>query len=103
MTLRVTALLTSFLVALRVLGAAARVHDHAPHRVQERFQAIDWQRYEDEAVLRLQQYLRIDTSNPPGNEAESAEFFHQLFDQQGIPSTVYPYAPGRANLYAVLK
>ncbi|MGH9649671.1 MAG: M20/M25/M40 family metallo-hydrolase, partial [Terriglobales bacterium] len=51
----------------------------------------------------FQEYLRIDTSNPPGNELAAAEFFHRIFDQAGIPNTIYSYAPGRANLYAVLK
>src|SRR5207247_1177086 len=66
-------------------------------------QGIAWQPYQDRAVQLLQEYLRIDTSNPPGNELLAAEFFHRLFDEQGIPNTVYTYAPGRANLYAVLK
>jgi acetylornithine deacetylase/succinyl-diaminopimelate desuccinylase-like protein len=51
----------------------------------------------------MQEYLRIDTSNPPGNELAAAEFFHRLFDEAGIPNTVYVSAPGRANLYAVIK
>ncbi|MFB3922470.1 MAG: M20/M25/M40 family metallo-hydrolase [Terriglobia bacterium] len=64
---------------------------------------IPWEKYEDEAVKLFQMYLRIDTSNPPGNELAAAEFFHRLFDEAGIPNTIYPYAPGRANLYAILK
>ncbi len=59
--------------------------------------------YEDEAVKLLQEYLRIDTSNPPGNERAAADFFHRLFAEQGIPNSLYDYAPGRANLYAILK
>jgi acetylornithine deacetylase/succinyl-diaminopimelate desuccinylase-like protein len=59
--------------------------------------------YGDEAVRLLQEYLRIDTSNPPGNERAAAEFFRRLFSGEGIPSTLYDYAPGRANLYALLK
>jgi len=66
-------------------------------------QGIPWQHYQGEAVELLQEYLRIDTSNPPGSELAAAEFFHRLFDRAGIPNTVYPYAPGRANLYAALK
>ncbi len=65
--------------------------------------AIDWKSYQDETVHLMQEYLRIDTSNPPGNEMAAAEFFHRLFDEAGIPNTVYPYAPGRADLYAILK
>jgi acetylornithine deacetylase/succinyl-diaminopimelate desuccinylase-like protein len=65
--------------------------------------AIPWERYQDEAVRLLQWYLRLDTSNPPGNEQIAAEFFKRLFDEAGIANTLYPYAPGRANLYAILK
>ncbi len=64
---------------------------------------IPWEDYQGKAVGLLQEYLRIDTSNPPGNELKAAEFFLRLFDEAGIPNTVYPYAPGRADIYAVLK
>jgi len=59
--------------------------------------AIAWTAYQDEAVRLLQEYLRIDTSNPPGNDLAAAQFFHRLFDQAGIPNTVYTYAPGRGT------
>ncbi len=75
--------------------AQSHAENHVP--------AIDWSRYQDQAVQLLQQYLRIDTSNPPGNEVAAAEFFHRLFDQFGIQHTVFNYVPGRANVYAVLK
>jgi acetylornithine deacetylase/succinyl-diaminopimelate desuccinylase-like protein len=61
---------------------------------------IRWEPYQDESVGLLQKYLRIDTQNPPGNEARAAEFFHALFDAAGIPNTVFAYAPGRANIIA---
>jgi acetylornithine deacetylase/succinyl-diaminopimelate desuccinylase-like protein len=64
---------------------------------------MNWLAYQDEAVRLLQEYLRIDTSNPPGNEIRAAGFYKKLFDEAGIPNTVYPYAPGRADFYAVLK
>jgi acetylornithine deacetylase/succinyl-diaminopimelate desuccinylase-like protein len=74
-----------------------------PTRLEDHFRSVDWEHYQDEAVKLTQEYLRIDTSNPPGNEATAAEFFHRLFDEVGIPNTVFAYAPGRANFYAVLK
>jgi acetylornithine deacetylase/succinyl-diaminopimelate desuccinylase-like protein len=49
-----------------------------------------------------QEYLRIDTTNPPGNEARSAAFFKKIFDQEGIENRVFDYAPGRADLWARL-
>jgi acetylornithine deacetylase/succinyl-diaminopimelate desuccinylase-like protein len=50
----------------------------------------------------LQQYLRIDTSNPPGNEGKAAELLAGLLRQAGIPSRVIANPQGRANLYARL-
>ncbi len=63
---------------------------------------VDWRAYQDQAVSLLQQYLRINTSNPPGNELQTARFFQKLFDQAGISNTVFEYLPGRANIYAVI-
>jgi acetylornithine deacetylase/succinyl-diaminopimelate desuccinylase-like protein len=62
-----------------------------------------WTHYENMTVRLLREYLRINTSNPPGNELRAADFFHRLFDSNGIPNTVYPLGPNRADLYATLK
>src|SRR4030095_14384230 len=64
---------------------------------------IDWPRYQDMAVDLMQQYLRIDTSNPPGNEIEAAKFFKKIFDENGIQSEIFEYKAGRANIIARLK
>ena len=56
--------------------------------------------YSDLAVQWMQDYLRIDTTNPPGNEARAAAFFNKILDQEGIENRVFDYAPGRANLWA---
>jgi acetylornithine deacetylase/succinyl-diaminopimelate desuccinylase-like protein len=50
----------------------------------------------------LQQYLRIDTSNPPGNEGRGAAFLAGILQRAGIPSRVVANPEGRANLYARL-
>ncbi len=70
---------------------------------ESHLRAINWEDLQSQTVKLLQEYLRIDTSNPPGNELAAAEFFHRLFEEYGIANTVFPYAPGRANIYAVLK
>jgi acetylornithine deacetylase/succinyl-diaminopimelate desuccinylase-like protein len=75
----------------------------AETQLDDHLQAIVWPPYQDETVQLMRDYLRIDTSNPPGNELAAAEFFHRLFDRAGIPNTIYAYAPGRANIYAVIK
>lgn len=58
--------------------------------------------YSDLAVDWMQQYLRIDTTNPPGNEIRAAQFFKKILDEEGIENQVFEYAPGRADLWAVL-
>ena len=63
----------------------------------------DWPKFEARAVELLQQYLRINTSNPPGNERPAAEFFCALFAQEGIECRVFAVAPRRANVYALLR
>lgn len=60
------------------------------------------EQYADLAQNWMQQYLRIDTSNPPGKELRGAEFFKKILDQEGIENRVFEYAPGRADLWARL-
>jgi acetylornithine deacetylase/succinyl-diaminopimelate desuccinylase-like protein len=64
---------------------------------------LNWAKYQNTAVRLMREYLRIDTSNPPGNELEAADFFHRLFDSNGIPNTVFRLSPKRADIYAILK
>jgi acetylornithine deacetylase/succinyl-diaminopimelate desuccinylase-like protein len=64
---------------------------------------IDWPHYQDMAVDLMQQYLRVNTSNPPGNELEAAKFLKKIFDQHGIENEIFEYKPGRANIIARLK
>ena len=56
-----------------------------------------------EALSLLADYIRVDTTNPPGNEIRAAEFFKAIFDREGIESQIFESAPGRANIYARLK
>lgn len=63
---------------------------------------IDWDAATAEAVALLREYLRIDTSNPPGNEALAVEFLAGILRAEGIPFDVADSAPGRSNLFARL-
>lgn len=51
----------------------------------------------------LQEYLRIDTTNPPGNEMKSALFLEKIFKRHDIPVQVFDLGEGRANLMATLQ
>ena len=56
--------------------------------------------YADLSVQWQREYLRIDTTNPPGNEIRAADFFKKILDQEDIENRVFNYAPGRADLWA---
>jgi acetylornithine deacetylase/succinyl-diaminopimelate desuccinylase-like protein len=51
----------------------------------------------------LQQYLRLDTTNPPGNEHRGAAFLERLLARHGIASRLLVTPSGRTNLYARLR
>ena len=51
----------------------------------------------------LSRYLRLDTSNPPGNEHLAASFFADIFISAGIPFKLYESKPGRVSIRAELK
>ena len=56
-----------------------------------------------ETTRLLQDLLRIDTTNPPGNESPCIDFIARTLAAEGIESTVIDSAPGRGNLVARLK
>jgi len=68
---------------------------------------IDWNHLRDETVQVLADYLRINTTNPPGNELQTALYLKRILDREGIPAEILDTAElkpaGRANLYARLK
>jgi acetylornithine deacetylase/succinyl-diaminopimelate desuccinylase-like protein len=55
------------------------------------------------AVDLMQQYLRVNTSNPPGNEMAAARFLKGILDREGIQNEIFEYQPGRANIIARIK
>lgn len=62
----------------------------------------DWKGLGDEAGALLSQYLRINTTNPPGNEIAAARWLAAALRREGIESRIFEPAPGKANLYARL-
>src|SRR5258706_758035 len=84
---------------LASLLAVAALVAIAPARAR----APDWPALGDETVRVLGEYLKLDTSNPPGNERRAAEFFRKLLARDGIEAQIYESAPGRANVVARLR
>ena len=70
---------------------------------------VAWAASDDNRSLggRTRQYLadliRLDTSNPPGNESRVASYLKQVADSSGIPAELLGDDPKRLNLVARLK
>ena len=50
----------------------------------------------------LQDLIRIDTTNPPGNETEAARYIAGVLEAQGFTTAITESAPGRGNVTARL-
>ena len=61
------------------------------------------QSIEDEALAWLQEFIRIDTINPPGNESRAVEFIGKMLDAEGIAWQSAESAAGRGNIWARLE
>lgn len=68
--------------------------------------AFDYDQLRDETAQRLSEYLRINTSNPPGNELATARWLKEVLAREGIEGQILDtteVGAGRANFYARLK
>src|SRR6185312_10898946 len=66
---------------------------------------LDYAALRDEAARKLSEYLRINTTNLPGNELAAARWLQQTLAREGIEGQILDTAalgPGRANFYARL-
>ena len=63
----------------------------------------DWSSIQAEAVKMIQSYVRINTSNPPGDVTKAADFLIDILQREGVPVTRYESAPGRTIIVARLK
>ncbi|MFI5288555.1 MAG: hypothetical protein ACHQ17_02850, partial [Polyangia bacterium] len=52
----------------------------------------------DDAVHHLAQLIRIDTTNPPGDETPAAEYLAELFTQAGLEPELIGAEPRRKNV-----
>ncbi len=57
----------------------------------------------DELLRHFQALLRLNTSNPPGNERLVTDYLKQVLEKEGIPVRILALDPSRPNLVARLK
>jgi acetylornithine deacetylase/succinyl-diaminopimelate desuccinylase-like protein len=86
------------LVVLILCGSA--ISETAASTASARISPEHMREYSDLAVTWMQQYLQVDTTNPPGNEMKAVEFYKKILDEEGIENRVFEYTPGRGDLWA---
>jgi acetylornithine deacetylase/succinyl-diaminopimelate desuccinylase-like protein len=60
-------------------------------------------RLSDETVELLQELIRLDTVNPPGNETRAAELLRRYLTDNGVSCELFAKVPDRANLVARIR
>src|SRR6476620_8732117 len=82
-----------------IVAAAAAVDA----RLSAQTSAPDWAKLQTETLQHFQALLRLDTSNPPGNEYLVTDYLKGVLEKEGIPVEIYALDPKRPNLVARLK
>ncbi|MDQ1471143.1 MAG: hypothetical protein QOJ99_2623, partial [Bryobacterales bacterium] len=66
-------------------------------------QTPDWTKINPEAMRHFEALVRIDSTDPPGNETRVVDYIKKVFDAESIPSMITAKDPARANIIARLK
>jgi len=85
----------TLLLAASIFLACADTASPAPE--------ADIEALSNDAVRLLQEYVRVDTINPPGNETRGVAFLAKILDAAGIEYETAESAPGRGNIWARLE
>ena len=92
---------------IRPLGFAALLSAFLAVSGRAQQRPIDWNALATETVNVLSEYVKVNTTDPPGNELQAARFLKRILDKEGIESRILDTAElkpaGRANFYARLK
>ncbi len=88
-----------FVLGVLAPASTARGQQRAPA-------TLDWTALNRETVGILTDFIKVNTTNPPGNELDAAVFLKRILDREGIPAQILDtveIGPHRANLYARLR
>jgi acetylornithine deacetylase/succinyl-diaminopimelate desuccinylase-like protein len=97
------ALLGALFMGIIVLPASAQIPGMAPPTaVQPATQGEDTSALSREATGWLADLIKINTTNPPGNEEAAAKYIENVLRKEGIKAELLPLAPGRSALVARL-
>jgi len=66
-------------------------------------QPLDSSKLDEETLRHFQALVRMDTSDPPGNEQPAAEYLKKVLEAEGIPVQILALEPHRPNVVARIK
>jgi acetylornithine deacetylase/succinyl-diaminopimelate desuccinylase-like protein len=93
MTMRLTRRAIALLLLSAFLAAASATQTPQP----------DWTKLEEETMRHFQAILRLDTSNPPGNEKLVVDYLKGVLEREGIETKIFALDPNRPNLVARIR
>ena len=96
-------MLCALCLGILLSRAGAQVPGMAPPTAaQPAGQAEDTSALSREATGWLADLIKINTTNPPGNEEAAAKYIENVLQKEGIKAELLPLAPGRSALVARL-
>lgn len=66
-------------------------------------QQMNWESVRDEVTQHLQNLIRFETVNPPGNESLVASYLKEVVEREGLDGQVLEGTPGRGNFVTRIK
>jgi acetylornithine deacetylase/succinyl-diaminopimelate desuccinylase-like protein len=69
---------------------------------QDRY-LVDWDAIGEETLTHLSDLVRINTTNPPGQETLVVDYLRTILEAEGVSTETYALDPERANLVARIK
>ncbi|MES2695720.1 MAG: M20/M25/M40 family metallo-hydrolase [Verrucomicrobiota bacterium] len=85
------------------LGALAALCLTVSLRAAEPATPANWTAVDEETMRHFQALIRLDTSDPPGNELPAVEYLKKVLEAEGIEPKIFAIDPMRPNLVARLK
>jgi acetylornithine deacetylase/succinyl-diaminopimelate desuccinylase-like protein len=100
---RILRILLPIALLLTVVPRPARAQTGPPLSTSPAAKSTDLSQTSSDALGWLQNLVRINTTNPPGNELAAAKYIAEIFEREGIHSEIYESTPGRGFLVARLQ
>jgi acetylornithine deacetylase/succinyl-diaminopimelate desuccinylase-like protein len=66
-------------------------------------QRVNWDEVREEVTRHLQELIRFETVNPPGNETLVAEYLRQAVEREGLSATIVENTANRGNFVTRIK